>query len=161
MNIDGIIENLPSTETPLNKATFQKLVNAILDAEHPIGDVHLFYDNEDHSNWLGFTWERTSIGKTPIGINSNDTDFNTIGKTGGNKTHYHVMPLGFDGNGYIYGKGDNDNNPYYGSVTEMVSKRMFFNPINYQNDAPVRIAFTSNGNSLQPYEVFAFWKRIA
>ena len=136
-------------------------INSILNLVFPIGRGFIDFTDTDFSNYLGFTWERTLVGLTPVGLDTSDTDFNTIGKKGGNKTHYHIMPLGFDNNGYIYGKADNDNNPYYGSVTETVSKRVFFNPVNYQNNAAVRIAYTSDGNSFQPYEVVAYWKRIA
>ena len=59
------------------------LYNAIF----PIGQIVIKGDNEDYSNWLGFTWERTAVGKVLVGIDSNDTDFNSIGKTGGEKTH--------------------------------------------------------------------------
>ena len=161
MNFDGF-KNYPDTTTPLDDNFLNGLLNLLL----PIGKTEIFYDNEDHSNYMGFTWERTSIGKAPVGIDTSDTDFNTIGKTGGNKTHNHIMPLGFDSGGYIYGKGDKENNPYYGSIVETVSNRINLNPTTYsqttfEQNAPVRIAYTSDGNSFQPYEVMAFWKRVA
>ena len=53
----------------------------------PIGRGFIDFTNTDFSNYLGFTWERTLVGMTPVGIDSNDVDFNTIGKTGGEKTH--------------------------------------------------------------------------
>ena len=59
------------------------LYNAIF----PVGQIVIKGDNEDYTNWLGFTWERTAVGKVLVGIDSTDTDFNTIGKTGGEKTH--------------------------------------------------------------------------
>lgn len=37
------------------------------DAAFPIGRVVTFYDDEDHSNWLGFTWERCLQDKFPRG----------------------------------------------------------------------------------------------
>ena len=41
----------------------------------------------DYSNHLGLTWEKTLQGVTPVGQNASDTDFATVGKTGGEKTH--------------------------------------------------------------------------
>ena len=87
MNLDGIIEDYPNTTTPLSKAVLTNLANAILGVAFPIGKIEMFYDAEDHSNYMGFTWERTAVGKVLVGIDSTDTDFNTIGKTGGAKTH--------------------------------------------------------------------------
>lgn len=141
-------------------------INSILNLVFPIGRGFIDFTDTDYSNYLGFTWERELIGMTPIGLDVNDNDFNTIGKTGGGKEHSHIMPLGFDSGGYIYGKGDKENNPYYGSIVETVSNRINLNPTTYsqttfEQNSPIRIAYTSNGNSLQPYQVVAYWKRIA
>lgn len=64
------------------------LYNAIF----PVGQIVIKGDNEDYSNWLGFTWERTAVDKVLVGIDSADTDFNTIGKTGGNQPHNNLQP---------------------------------------------------------------------
>lgn len=53
----------------------------------PIG--YTFIDTTgttDYSNHLGFTWQKTLQGVTPIGQKTSDTDFATIGNTGGAKT---------------------------------------------------------------------------
>lgn len=36
---------------------FQENLNAMLDIANPIGIVRTFYDNENHSNYLGFKWK--------------------------------------------------------------------------------------------------------
>jgi microcystin-dependent protein len=53
----------------------------------PINKVEVFFDDLDHSNFLGFSWERIAEGKFPVGYDPNDTDYNQIGKTGGEKMH--------------------------------------------------------------------------
>lgn len=43
----------------------------------------------------GTTWVATNVGRSPIGIDSGDTDFDTAGETGGAKTHtltWNQMP---------------------------------------------------------------------
>lgn len=130
---------------------FQEVLNLMC----PVGKVEIFYDNDDHSNYLGFTWERTSIGKAIVGINSSDTDFNTIGKTGGEKTHtltINEMPkhnhtgwwrtVNANGNTYVAGLSD----AYDGVANAPVT-----------SDAGGNQAH----NNLQPYQVFAIWKRTA
>ena len=157
-----IFKNKGETNSiPINANNLNYNFTEILNLVYPIGRGFIDFTDTDYSNYLGFTWERELIGMTPIGLDVNDNDFNEIGKIGGSKEHSHIMPLGFDSEGYIYGKGDNENNPYYGSTTETVSNRMTLNPTTYQQNAPVRIAYTSNGNSLQPYQIVAYWKRIA
>ena len=62
-------------------------IDTIAGSIYPIGSVVTFYDNNDHSTHLGFTWERFAAGKMVIGYDSSDSDFNTIGATGGEKAH--------------------------------------------------------------------------
>lgn len=54
---------------------------------YPVGSIVTFYDTADHSNFLGLTWTRFAGGRMVVGYNSSDTAFDTIGKTGGEKTH--------------------------------------------------------------------------
>ena len=87
----GVTGNVTNSESTSTVNTYSceyinELKTAILDSAFPVGKVEVFFDNEDHSNYLGFQWERTLQGLTPVGIQSTDTDFATIGKTGGAKT---------------------------------------------------------------------------
>lgn len=76
--------------------------NQVLDSAFPIGKVEVFFDNGDHSNYLGFTWERELEGLTPVGYKSSDTDYSTIGKTLGAKTHsVNYTPAGKNTNGAV------------------------------------------------------------
>ena len=54
---------------------------------YPVGSIVTFYDTADHSNFLGLTWTRFAGGRMVVGYNSSDTNFDTIGETGGEKTH--------------------------------------------------------------------------
>ena len=131
-----------------------------LDEIFPIGKTEIFFDNNDHSNYMGFTWQRTAVGKAIVGIDSNDTDFNTIGKTGGSKyIQDHKHTYGGSNNGeYVgavstswtasttggNGKVANDTAPYTGGVRTGAGG-----------------VSVGNSGNLQPYEVFAIWVRTA
>ena len=53
----------------------------------PIGSTYITQEETNPSTILNFgTWERVK-GKVLVGLDEDDTDFNTIGKTGGKKTH--------------------------------------------------------------------------
>lgn len=124
----------------------------LLQEVFPINKVEVFFDDLDHSDFLGYTWEMISQGKFPVGLDINDTDFNTIGKTGGEKTHtltINEMPshkhnmhygttAGGDGTGYIYS--------------------------NSVGTGPAAMDAAGGGqahNNVPPYIVMAFWRRIA
>ena len=53
----------------------------------PVGAVYISVVNENPRKHFGGTWELFGQGKTLIGVNPNDADFNIPEKTGGSKTH--------------------------------------------------------------------------
>ena len=58
------------------------------DELYPVGSLHLTINpNFNPNNSFYGTWELVSQGRTLIGVDANDTDFNTSQKTGGEKTH--------------------------------------------------------------------------
>lgn len=54
---------------------------------YPIGSIYLSINDTNPSKWFGGTWEQIAKGRTLVGVDTNDTDFNTVKKTGGEKTH--------------------------------------------------------------------------
>ena len=119
----------------------------------PIGKVEIFFDNEDHSNYLGFTWERIAQGRTLIGIDSTDSDFDTIGEFGGSKTHtltVEEMP--------------SHNHTFYYDTTsgETTGNRLAGRTIN--SSYGVSTGDTGGGQShniMNPYVVVAYWRRVS
>lgn len=147
-------KDYPNTSTPLNAENLNNNFNEILNLLCPVGKVEVFFDNNDHSNHLGFTWERTSIGRVPVGINSNDSDFNTIGKTGGEKTHkltIEEMPSHHHRLAGNHNSGNYVETVPFGSSSTALNHNIF-------TDAE---GGNQEHNNLQPYEVMAFWKRVS
>lgn len=54
---------------------------------YPIGSIYLSVNNVNPSKWFGGKWEQIAKGKTLIGVDPNDNDFNSVKKTGGEKSH--------------------------------------------------------------------------
>ena len=116
----------------------------------PINKVEVFFDNKDHSHFLGFTWERVGAGRVPVGIDTNQTEFNTIGKTGGSKylqEHSHTFKF----SNYNMQDNSDTGNANYSNVNQE------YNPITKTTST----SGTGDSGNLQPYIVMAFWKRIA
>lgn len=127
---------------------------SILQTIYYVGSTHVSYDSTNPAIRWGFgTWALCGVGRVWVGINSADTDFDTVAEQGGEKTHTlttdEVPALsittsqGYDdssfSNNNSVAKGDT---PSYGSMT------------------------TSNGaggahNNLPPYEVVYKWRRTA
>lgn len=150
-------KDLPNTTTPINAKNLNNNFKEILNIIYPINRVVIFHDNEDHSNYCGFTWERTIIGKVPVGIDSNDTDFNTIGKTGGEKTHSLTWEENGPHNHAMHGvrqwvgNGGTYAWPMDGTSTNSATESG-------------KTSDSGSGkphNNLQPYQVVAYWKRIS
>ena len=77
-------EKLDTYSTYIDRiVTLQESLGTI----YPVGIIVPFYDNEDRSSWLGFTWERCLQSRFPVGISNGDSDFGTVGQTGGERTH--------------------------------------------------------------------------
>ncbi len=146
------------TTTPPNEDTTNWSLTNMKDMQYPVGKVEIFYDTLDHSNYMGFTWERTAVGKTITGYDSTDTDFDTIGETGGSKTH----TLTTNESGIV--------NLTLGATTQSATLAAI--PF-YEGMIP---AYKSSANPywdanlankvqphsiMQPYQVFAIWKRIS
>lgn len=128
--------------------------NKIADSLYPVGSVITFYDSDDHSTHLGLTWERFAAGKMVVGYDSTDSDFDTIGATGGEKTHQLTI--------------DEMPSHYHGGI-KTVSSETSGNQqkgINmgryYGNDANTASSGDDQAhNNMPPYVVASLWRRTA
>lgn len=64
---------------------------------YPIGSIYMSINLTDPGDIFGGTWERIAKGKTLVGVDENDTDFNQPSKTGGSKTNTHNHNRAGDG----------------------------------------------------------------
>ena len=152
-------KDLPSTDTPLNAETFTAMQNKLLDSIYPIGRGFIDFTNTDFSNYLGFTWERTLVGLTPVGLDTSQTEFNTIGKTGGEKTHVlTIEEMPKHNHNLFASEGGTVQFPPYSAKSNGDSGAS-------QIGGYATITTYSGGdqphNNLQPYQVVAYWKRVA
>lgn len=56
-------------------------------ALYPVGSIYMSVNNTNPSTFFGGTWVSWGAGRVPVGVDTNDTDFATVEKTGGEKTH--------------------------------------------------------------------------
>lgn len=55
----------------------------VLTNAYPIGSIYINVSGTNPGNLLGGTWVQWGSGRVPVGVNTNDGNFNTVEKTGG------------------------------------------------------------------------------
>lgn len=121
----------------------------IVDLIYPIGSIYISISNTNPSTLFGGTWASWGAGKVPVGVNTSDTDFSTVEKTGGEKTHTLTLAeIPSHNHGYI-AFGDEGSNSWVASGSK------------YKEYTTTT---TSKGggqahNNLQPYITCYMWKR--
>ena len=61
---------------------------------YPVGSIFISVTNTNPSTWFGGTWQSFGNGRCLVGVDTSQTEFNTVMKTGGNKNmqkHNHSM----------------------------------------------------------------------
>lgn len=120
---------------------------------HRVGDIIFSTSDENPSTIYGGTWVAWGKGQVPVGVDTSDSDFNTVEKTGGEKEHTltvdempsHKHDFGQQFTGMPVSSG---NYGYY-----MISGT--------QTDVIKNTGGNQPHNNLQPYITCYMWKRTA
>lgn len=66
----------------------EAVISIIGKALYPVGAIYMSTANVNPSTFItGTTWVAWGSGRVPVGVDTSDTDFNGVEKTGGEKTH--------------------------------------------------------------------------
>lgn len=144
-NLDQAIRTIPqNTMTPLDV--------------YPVGSIYMSVNNTNPGTLFGGTWVAWGAGRVPVGVDANDSSFDTVEETGGEKTHQltvaempsHTHPIYFVDT--TSGSQDRQNGLYYNGGWWGNSQ-----------GAPNVANTGGNGahNNLQPYITCYMWKRTA
>lgn len=153
--------NFQNNQTKLNKAMFDEFQNnikAAIDAIHPVGSIYISLDETNPSILFGGTWERLK-GRTLVGLDEDDTDFNESGKVGGSKyiqDHKHLFRA-------IKDATNTDSQGALVKANNSVGSNNGFNQYSGGSSwivGSVGDVQTGNSGNLQPYLVVYMWKRI-
>lgn len=80
---------LTAYEFSLNKIDWENVITKdnLLNKTYPIGSIYMSVNSTSPATLFGGTWVRWGNGRIPIGVDTSQTEFNTVEKTGGEKTH--------------------------------------------------------------------------
>ena len=128
----------------------------------PVGAVYISVTSTNPSTYFGGTWVQFGQGKTLVGVNTSDTDFNTVEKTGGSKRRSLAARIGaFDSDigkiGYAAMANPSGGGFSYG-IAGSAFRDISGNRVNH-NTIVVDNIDGKDPSIVQPYVTVYFWKR--
>jgi len=152
-----------------------KITEIVSDGFYPVNSILITTDSRNPGSYLPGEWVAFATGKTLIGVNPNDTDFNAANKTGGSKaakvvTHTHVTASA----GEHTHKGVRTPFKESGQTTEHYSaaggssssewnatKSAGAHTHNVNAPTGTNVVAASNSANLPPYITVYMWRRTA
>ena len=129
---------------------------SVFDMIYPIGSIYISTSSTNPSSLFGGTWEPFAQGRTLIGVDTTDTDFDTVENIGGEKQHtltINEMPS------HNHGQSLNDGGTLSG-VAGYDWKVTDTTRIYYGDDLAQYTGGNQAHNNLQPYITVYMWRRI-
>lgn len=120
---------------------------------HRVGDIIFSASDENPSTIYGGTWVAWGKGKVPVGVDTSDSDFNTVEKTGGEKEHtltVDEMP-----------SHKHDFGQQFATTSNLSGAYGYYMIAGTQTDVIKNTGGNQPHNNLQPYITCYIWKRTA
>ena len=183
VNLQNQINSLKNRVDDVEEVT----LNMSVLKSYPVGSIYVSVDSENPGTKFGGTWVAFGAGRTLVGVDSSQTEFASVGLTGGEKEHtltvgempkhkhqlqgmyidyYNVsnvrLSIQEDGNMVLY---DSMNKGLWDSGTHGSASEKKYYPIYFgnrdENTDTTLIGNSQPHNNLQPYITVYMWKRTA
>lgn len=135
-----------------------------VDLIYPVGSVYITTNDINPGSYFGGTWEQIAKGRTLVGVNPDETEFNQVKKTGGEKEvtlteeqmprHWHKFPINSKGNG-------KEHYPQWTIYTEWGGQISSANGDDFVSIWPSSAGEDKPHNNMPPYFTCYIWNRIA
>ena len=132
----------------------------------PVGSIYISVVNTNPSEYFGGTWEVFGTGRCLVGVDTSQSEFNSVEKTGGEKTHkLTVNEMPSHNHQYEDITGNRSLNGQFGRSGYYESEAYMgvTNSVIAYADADFRMTYVGGSeshNNLQPYITVYMWKRI-
>lgn len=123
---------------------------------YPIGAIYLSIDSTNPTKLFGGTWKQIAQGRTLVGVDTSDIDFNIVEKTGGEKTHKHLTPLSWLESPRAIGV-TND----FGVKARTGTFYGIYSNTSGSNNITMFNYYSDSSTNLQPYFTCYMWLRTA
>ena len=100
MGLGNTTGALPIANGGTGVATSSALQQLIGNLMYPVGSIYMSTSSANPSSKFGGTWVAWGSGRVPVGVNASETEFNTVEKTGGAKSHSYT-PAGSNSGGAV------------------------------------------------------------
>ena len=180
--INGLSAN--EVNERINRLTDKNNINNLFLKSYPVGSIYVSNQNTNPGTIFGGTWVSFGTGRTIVGVDTSQSEFNTIEKTGGEKTHTlsvseipshnHTvngiaagtanssparLRLQADGNLVLYGS---NGSALWNSGTNASSQPKNYRQVTIGEDGTSGSSGSGGShNNLQPYITVYMWKRTA
>jgi hypothetical protein len=160
VTINGVVYEVEPEEyegqTPLSPENLMEMQEIIFQSIYPVGSIYMSTASTNPATLFGVgTWELWGKGKVPVGIDTEDTDFDVVEKTGGEKEHtltIEEMPShNHQSSNYFEGSGGTSGVWAVRSLADLTG----------YNDVSSQTGGNQPHNILQPYITCYMWKRTA
>ena len=160
--------NAASATAQQAAAEVDSAIQAAANLIYPVGSVYISVSSTSPASLFGGTWAAFGAGCALVGINSSDSDFNSVEKTGGAKTHtlgITEMPSHRHSE-YACGASEQGVAPvgYFVSGTRQGSESGFRPTSDASYGGIIYTGYSGGGsahNNLQPYITVYMWKRVS
>lgn len=146
-------------------------IKSFLDAVYPVGSIYMSVKSTNPGTLFGGTWVAWGKGRVPVGIDTSDSDFKTVEKTGGSKYLHSHTHTGSTSGGItsflrvVGAVGTNINlnhiSGYSAGDYKDISNTSDFPGANHYHNFTTNPSGNGNSQNLQPFIVCYMWKRTA
>ena len=142
----------------------------LIDYIYPLGTVLTFTKDVDPNDiYTHQTWERFAKGKTLVGVDEGDTDFASVGNTGGEKTHTltssempsHAHSISTDSHYVLGSVGAITRHSCASGSGHTNILKSASSTVDRMWKGTINAGGSGAHNNLQPYETVYYWKRTA
>lgn len=184
LQVNGDISSIKEDGTSVKFSELVEIVENLWQRFYPVGSIYMSVKNTNPSTFIGGTWVAWGAGRVPVGVDTSQTEFATVEKKDGSKTHTLTtaqIPAHTHGSKSLTGRFWNysgQNATYTGTANGICSMTTTDSNAPYPADgatssgkedtlvidATHEHASVGSGqahNNLQPYITCYMWKRTA